>query len=139
MEISGESKKKYYEIYKTLPEEARGLFWSEEVFVTTEKLKRRYKISENNNLLSRIIALVILGFIPPSKIPETMISEIALNLEDAERLSDDIKKFILFPIKDLLQETYKEPFSVWEYRARDEEMENIKEEIRKEDPYRENL
>ncbi len=139
METSSQSKKKYYEIYKNLPPNAKDIFWSEEVFGTLDILKERYEISKSDKWLSRIVGFVVLGLVPPSKLSTTLILKTGKDAEKMEKLSDDIKRYILFSIKNFLEDTYKEEFIVWEYRAQNKEIEKMMKEKKEKDPYRENL
>lgn len=123
----------YLKIYKELPDEAKSIFWSEEVIAIIEKLKKRYNIREKNSHLPKIVGLVILGTLPFSKLPETISSRTGIGSSAAERLSDDIKRFILFSIKDFLEKIYNEKFTIWEFRSKDEEIEDIKEGKKAED------
>lgn len=134
--------KDYVKIYKNLPEEAKKIFWSDEVTEIIIKLRKRYDIEEDNTYLPKIIGLVVLGIIPLSKLPETLSSRTGIDHKSAERLSDDIKRFILFSIKDFLEESYGEKFTIWEFRSKDKEIENIKNKERAEsvdDPYKEEI
>ncbi len=142
------TKEERFKIYQSLPQEAKDLFWSDEVIDIMDLLKSRYKIDSNDKQLPRITGLVILGAIPLSKLPQTLSSRTGVDQKKAEKLADDIKRHILFPIKDFLEEAYDEDFSIWEFRAKDEEIERIKkgkdttqkeETTKKEDPYRENI
>ncbi len=106
-------KKNYFKIYKELPESVRNLFWSESITSAISKIEENYSIDKNNNLVSKIIGLVLFGELPPSKIPEVLETEIEVNYEEANKITNEIKRSLI-SAKSFLEKTYEERFFVTE-------------------------
>ena len=97
----------FSKIYKTLPTELQT--W----IVSGETDDNIYKILETNGLVGKngsevsdLIRDVLFGLLPPERFKPSLIKEVELESDLAEKISHEINRFIFFPVKELLEKLY---------------------------------
>ena len=136
------SRQQLWKLFETLPQDLKDALLSEDTANTIREISQRYGIKEEE--LPRFAALVgdiLMGLLPPEEFSKTLERELKIDKEKAEKISREVNRFILFPVKDSLAEFYKEirfapggrliKPGVGEERR--EEIEEIREEIKKEE------
>lgn len=139
------SKEEYWELYQKLPAELRELMFSENVANRIGDIKKRYGIAPNNTFLSEIVGKIILGLIPPADLKQHLSREGDIRPEVSEKITREVNRFILFPVKNLLQgllfpiENPAESMGFDERKRRVKKQAPRPEKQSNKDPYRENI
>lgn len=99
------NKEKLWKIYQKLPEELKDALFSED---TTDNI---YNICERNEIeevpeVTKIVALILLGVLPLESLQETLRGELKLKTERARKVSQEINRFIFYPVKRGLDSLY---------------------------------
>jgi len=103
------SQEQLWKLFETLPQELKDALLSEDTANTIREISQRHGIKEEE--LPRFAALVgdiLMGLLPPEEFPKTLERELKIDEEKAEKISREVNRFILFPVKDSLAEFYKE-------------------------------
>ena len=101
------TREQYWKLFNSLPEELQDMIFSEK---TAENIK---DIAERNNIqdtsvLAKCIGQVLLGVLLPDKLQEEIEVNLKLKKEQAQIVVHEINRFILYPVKPLLEELYKD-------------------------------
>ncbi len=104
--------KEYWELYKNLPKKIQNLFWEDDISSRIEKITERFELdNERREKLLEIVASVYLGILPPSQIKNTVSQKVRMSEEKTSLLSNEIIRFLVSPLKPLLEDIYeKEEF-----------------------------
>lgn len=106
--LSKYTTEEYRKLYKELPQKVKNIFWEDDVSDRIEKIVERHELSDlKERKLIRLVAHIYLGLLPPKDIRRTVSEEIDANPDDAEKITNDINRLIVFPTKHLLKEIYK--------------------------------
>ena len=117
----------YYEVinnlFKLMPEEyTKEQIWKlleklppelKEVFFSPDTSDHVYNICQRNKVLDRVSKIaeytghVLLGILSPEKFPETLEKEVKLKKETAEKIGQEIYRFVFYPVKEKLAELYE--------------------------------
>ena len=102
------SKEEIWKLYEKLPEELKEAVFSE---TTAESI---WEICERNGIeddriseIARFAGRVLMGILPPDELQETLEKELELDKERAKKISQEINRFIFYPVKSTLGELYK--------------------------------
>ena len=98
------------DLYRKLPEDIKESMSSEHVTDAIYNTCERNEV-EDAPKVTKIIALVILGVLPPESLPKTFHEELNLSVEVSEKVSQEINRFIFYPIKDHLSAIYGKEIS----------------------------
>jgi hypothetical protein len=97
----------YWDLYKQLPPKVKDLFWEEDIAERINKIKERFSLTEEKkDFLIEIIGHLFLGILPPEHINSVIQKEIILEEDHSEKLSNEVIRFIIYPIQHLLREIY---------------------------------
>jgi hypothetical protein len=97
----------YWALYKQLPSKVKDLFWEEDIAERINKIKERFSLTEEKeNSLIEIIAHLFLGILPPEHVSSVIQKEIVLEEDHSEKLSNEVIRFIIYPVQHLLREIY---------------------------------
>jgi hypothetical protein len=102
------TQKELSKLLGTLPEDLRDALLSEETAERIEGICKRYGVGEKTPKIAEYTGQILIGLLPPEELPKALMEELAIEGERAEKISREINRFILFPVKDSLQEFYKE-------------------------------
>lgn len=101
------SKEELWKIYWQLPKELQDAIFSKETTETIENIGKRYELSEEEiGKLAEMVGYSLLGLLPPEDFEGELISEIKLSLEKAKKITNEITRYIFFPLKDFLETIY---------------------------------
>lgn len=129
------SKEELWKLYETLPEELKEAIFSEKIAEDMFRICERYGIEECSKL-SKIVGYTFLGVLPPFEIQKVLQKELFLSSEKAKRISDELYRFVFYPLKNSLASLYSKEFKI--PQEKEEEEAKIKKEIEeKRDIYRE--
>ncbi len=100
------TKEKLWKFYEKLPEELKDAIFSEE---TAESI---WNTCDKNNVdevseIAQYVGRVLLGVLAPEDFQEALEKEMKLKKEVAKKVSQEIHRFVFFPVKESLALLYK--------------------------------
>lgn len=104
-----EFKKEYPELFKRVPSDILGLFFSEKTPLQISEICLRNGV-EDGEKISQIaywIGRVLLGGLSPEKLPETLEKEVRIETEAAQKISGEINETLFSPVEETLSTFYK--------------------------------
>lgn len=106
------NKEQLWGLFKVLPDELKDTILSEDTANNIFSICQRYEI--RNEKISKIAELVgnsLMGLLSPDEFQNSLEEEINLDLEKAKKISQEINRFIFYPIKEILSSFYKIEFA----------------------------
>ena len=104
------SQEELWSLYDKIPEELKEALFSDNVATAIHNICERNEI-ENTLRLTKLIGFVLLGILPPEKFQMTIHEELNLSVEVSEKVSQEISRFIFYPVKDDLSAIYGKEIS----------------------------
>jgi len=107
--MPGEYKKEQlWKLYEKLPEELKEAVFAEETANNIDDICTRNGIEDNRiSEIARYTGRVLMGVLPPEDFQETLEKELKLEKDLAKKVSQEINRFIFYPVKASLEELYK--------------------------------
>lgn len=140
------TKEQIWKLYGNLPEELKEAIFSEETADNIWEICSRNGIEDERiSEVARYTGRVLMGLLPPDELPETLEKELKIDKGMAKKISQEINRFILYPVKANLEELYKieiAPIAGTPVRPpprKKIEGEELKEKSKREDVYREQI
>jgi len=96
----------FWKLYEKLPEELKEAVFSEETAETIWDICERNEV-EKISEVAEYVGQVLLGVLPPEDFQETLEKELKLEKDLAKKVSQEINRFIFYPVKASLEELYK--------------------------------
>lgn len=97
----------FWKLYEKLPQELKDALFAEETGNDIYEICERNGISENLDQIVEYVGQVLVGLLPPDELAETLEKKLELDKEMAKRISQEINRFIFYPVKTSLEELYK--------------------------------
>jgi len=99
------TKKQLWELYNKLPPTLKEVVFSEKAAETI------YNVCEKNDIdrisdLTRYVQDVLLGILKPDEFQTTIGTGLGIEKDVAEKVAQEINRFIFYPIKGSLEELY---------------------------------
>jgi len=138
------SKEQIWKLYEKLPPELKEAIFSEDTADNVWDICSRNGIEDERiSEVARYTGRVLMGLLPPDELPETLEKELKVDKGMAKKISQEINRFILYPVKTSLEELYKIEIApiagtpVKPPSRKKIEGEELKEKPKREDVYRE--
>jgi hypothetical protein len=100
------SKQKFWDLYHKLPVELQDALFDDELWENVVELCNRYQANEDLDLMSDGLKDVLLGILPPNDYIDGLAKNLKTDKTTANRIIHEINRFILFPVKEALEEVY---------------------------------
>jgi hypothetical protein len=100
------SKQKFWELYHKLPAELQEALFDDELWESVIELCDRYQTRESLDLIADGLADVLLGVLPPNTYTDNLTQNLKTDKATTSRMVHEINRFILFPVKEALEEVY---------------------------------
>jgi hypothetical protein len=97
----------FWKLYEKLPQELKDALFAEETGNNIYEICKRNEVEENLGEIVDLVGQVLLGLLPPNEFQETLEKELKLERERAKKISQEIYRFIFYPVKSSLEELYK--------------------------------
>ena len=102
------TKEQIWKLYEKLPVELKEAIFSEETADNIWDICTRNGIDDERiSEVARYTGRVLMGLLPPDELAETFEKELKLDKERAKKISQEINRFIFYPVKASLEELYK--------------------------------
>ncbi len=100
------TKEQLWKLYKKLPQELRETVFSGETADNVYDICEKNGI-ENISQLTRYVQDVLLGILSTAEFEETIKKELKLTKQAAKKVTQQINRFIFYPVRPLLEELYR--------------------------------
>lgn len=101
------SKEELWKIYQQLPKELQDAIFSNETTEAIENIGKRYELSEKEiEKLAEMVGYSLLGLLPLEEFQEELISETKMDLERAKKITNEVNRYIFYPLKAFLEIVY---------------------------------
>ena len=101
------TKEQFWKLYEKLPQELKDALFAEETGDNIHDICERNGVLENLDQVVDYVGRVLVGLLPPDDLQETLERELEINKERAKKISQEINRFIFYPVKASLEELYK--------------------------------
>jgi hypothetical protein len=102
------TKEQIWKLYEKLPPELKEAIFSEETADNIWGICSRNGIEDERiSEVARYTGRVLMGLLPPDELPETLEKELKIDKGIAKKISQEINRFIFYPVKTSLEELYK--------------------------------
>lgn len=98
--------KEFWELYETLPDNLQKMLLDEGVGGNVEKICKRYDIENKYFDILNLVTQTLLGLLPVEEFKKILIRDVGLSISISEKVSQEIVRFIFFPVKKELVELY---------------------------------
>ncbi len=99
------TKKQYWDLFQKISDELKTQILSEETSNNIISICDRHEIEQVPQLAS-ITGDVLLGILKPDEFEKTIEQELGLDENVAEKVAQEINRFIFYPVKSSLEELY---------------------------------
>jgi hypothetical protein len=102
------SKEQIWKIYEKLPSELKEAIFSEETADSIWDICSRNGIEDERiSAIAKYTGRVLMGLLSPNDLEDALKKELKVEKEAAKKISQEINRFILYPVKARLEELYK--------------------------------
>ena len=101
------NKEKFWELYKKLPQELQDALFAEETGNNIYEICKRNEVLESLDQVVDITGSVLMGLLPPEEFQENLEKELKLKKDVAKKLTQEVNRFIFYPVKTSLNQLYK--------------------------------
>ncbi|XOB46743.1 MAG: hypothetical protein ACKKMV_00965 [Candidatus Nealsonbacteria bacterium] len=105
--LTKEERKKYWKLYRELPEDLQEASFSEEVDDNINDICRKYGVFDSVDKITEYVGRTFFGLLPPDEFQEMIEKEIGIEKEIAKKVAGEIFRFVFYPVKESLEELYK--------------------------------
>lgn len=97
----------FWELYKKLPQELKDVLFAEETGNNIYNACGRNGVLKNLGEIVEYTGQVLVGVLPPDEFEETLEKELELKKDVAKKVSQEINRFIFYPVKPALEQLYR--------------------------------
>ena len=101
------SKDQLWKLYEKLPEELQEAIFSGESADNIDGICARNGIEKLTAEVAKYAGRVLMGILPPVDFQQTLEKELKLEESVAKKVSQEINRFIFFPVKESLNSLYR--------------------------------
>jgi len=132
------TQEQFWKLYEKLPQELKDAVFAEETENNISEICKKNEIEDNLGDVADYVGQVLVGVLPPEEFQEVLEKELGFKKEVAKKITQEINRFIFYPVKPAMEQLYKMEITPLEKLTAKPE---IKEEITttppKEDIYKE--
>ncbi|MDI6591505.1 MAG: hypothetical protein QME61_00985 [Patescibacteria group bacterium] len=100
------TREQFWKLYEKLPPELKEAVFSEEIAENIWNICERNEVDEISEV-ARYVGRVLMGILPPDEFQTTLEKEIKLKKEKAKKITQEINRFIFYPLRPYLEKIYK--------------------------------
>lgn len=100
------TREKFFKLFKNLPPEIQEMLSAEETSNNIYEICKKNGTEEKLDEIVEYVSQVLLGVLPPEEFQETLEKESKFKKELAKKVSQEINRFIFFPVKESLAALY---------------------------------
>ena len=102
------SEKQLWDLFNKLPDDLKDAIFSEDTADSILSICQRYKIEDKK--ISKVAELAgnsLMGLLPPDQLQGSLEKDLALDFKIAKKISQEINRFVLYPVKESLSSFYE--------------------------------
>lgn len=106
------SEKQLWDLFNKLPDDLKDAIFSEDTADSILSICQRYKIEDKK--ISKVAELAgnsLMGLLPPDELQYSLEEEVALDSKTAKKISQEINRFIFYPVRETLSSFYEIEFA----------------------------
>jgi len=100
------TREQFWKLYEKLPQELKDALFAEETADNIDDICKRSKVSENLKEIVEYVGHALVGALSPDKFQEIMEKELGFKKNIAKKVTQEINRFIFYPVKDSLEKLY---------------------------------
>ncbi len=104
------TKDQFWELYKKLPPELKKAVSSNKTSDNLYEICKKYKILSNLYEIAEYVGQTLLGVLAPTDFQSIIEKDLEIELSSAKKVSQEINRFIFYPVKATLTEIYNMDF-----------------------------
>lgn len=133
------SKDQLRELYSSLPKKLQDALFSEQNGKNIKEICEKNNVSDNDKIwdVNKYVGYVLFGLLPPDNLSKALREELSIKKEDAEKISEQISRFVFFPLKEILEPLYGIKMELKKEEKKPSKKPDMPENIKKNDNYRE--
>jgi len=97
----------FWKLYEKLPQELKDALFAEETGNNIYDICKKNGVEENLEAIVDLIGQVLVGVLVPEDFQETIEKELRLEKKAAKKITQEINRFIFYPVKPALEQLYK--------------------------------
>jgi len=105
------TKEQFWKLYEKLPQKLKDVLFAEETGDNIYNICQRNKIEERLGEIVDYVGQVLLGVLAPEDFQRTLEEKLLMEKDVAKKVSQEINRFILYPVKEALSSLYKIEFA----------------------------
>lgn len=138
------TKEEFWKLYEKLPQELKDTLFAEETGDNIYNTCKRNGIEKDLGTIIDYVGQVLLGLLTPKDFQNALEKEVDLDPEIAKKVSQEINRFVFYPVKESLSFFYEIEFvpggkiiELTPERKKKKKIDLVKKEPSTEDVYRE--
>jgi len=108
--MSKYTKEEFWKLYEKLPQELKDALFAEETGDNIYNICQRNKIEKHLGRIVDYVGQVLLGVLRPQDFQKTLEEELLIEKDVAKKVSQEINRFIFYPVKEALSSLYEIEF-----------------------------
>ena len=100
------TKEQIWKLYEGLPNELKEVIFSGDTADNIWSVCERNEVNEVSKV-AKYAGYVLMGVLPPDEFQKTLEEEVGLEAQTAKKTTQELNRFIFFPVKNSLEEIYK--------------------------------
>lgn len=100
------TREQFWKLYKKLPQELKDVIFAEETGNDINSICKKNGILKNLKQIVEFVGQVLIGILPPDEFQKTIEEELGLKKDIAKKVTQEINRFVFYPVKRSLEELY---------------------------------
>ena len=100
------TKKQFWQLYEKLPQELKNAVFAEETDDSIYEACKNNEVLDSHKQIIEYVGQVLIGVLRPDEFQETIEKELELDKNVAKKMTQEINRFIFFPVKKSLEDIY---------------------------------
>ena len=106
------SEKQLWDLFNKLPNDLKDAIFSEDTANNVSSICQRYEIEDKRiSKIAKLAGNSLMGLLPPDELQDSLEKEVGLDPEIAKKVSQEINRFIFYPVKETLSSFYEIEFT----------------------------
>jgi len=108
------TKEEVWSVFEKLPKELKSAVFSEETANIVWDICQKYPAEIKDKKIPQVAELIgysLMGFLPPAEFEDSLRKEVGLNITTAQEITQQVIRFILYPLKEHLEPLYEIRFA----------------------------
>jgi len=97
----------FWKLYEKLPEELKDALFAEETGNNIFEICRKNEIGDDLDQIVEYVGQVLVGVLAPEDFQKTLEKELNIGKDDAKKITQEINRFIFYPVRPALEQLYK--------------------------------